>query len=423
MASIDGKEENDALNSRMEEKKPSTTQKSAKNSPSGQQQQLQNEEAATSSEQGQRKGTSHKALQPGLQDLKDSTRCHGKCISDGQNNDGITREGGSQIKISEIIPDIFDAIPELYEAITDVKSYLSDKNTSICNNLKTNNLSLSQINETLICFEKVLRTIRTSNNDNSFGNKINEQSAITKELTDKYSKFNIDDMIETKIKQAINTIEEDNKKAFDDISKSFTGVKTHIIALKKCFDTSKEEISKLTIKLNEVISDNTKQTELWNELTYKEDDHKKNVITSIQSLQHELRNSQRCNNSKMNDIEQLLNTLPRMSTPLNQNEGTGIPNPQVLDIENSQLKNEFSTSFHNLEPSIGKLKEVPKLKEWPHFSGEGEYDHMEFIRGIDMIKEDFELPDRLVTARFNTLFTKSAHRWYSKLRQAHGHQS
>ncbi|MBW0558759.1 hypothetical protein O181_098474, partial [Austropuccinia psidii MF-1] len=68
------------------------------------------------------------------------------------------------------------------------------------------------------------------------------------------------------------------------------------------------------------------------------------------------------------------------------------------------------------------LKEVPKLKEWPHFSGEGEYDHMEFFRGIDMIEEDFELPDRLVTARFNTLFTRSAHRWYIKLRQAHGHQ-
>ncbi|MBW0539545.1 hypothetical protein O181_079260 [Austropuccinia psidii MF-1] len=42
------------------------------------------------------------------------------------------------------------------------------------------------------------------------------------------------------------------------------------------------------------------------------------------------------------------------------------------------------------------LKEVSKLKEWPHFSGEGEHYHMEFIR---------------------------AHRWYIKLRQAHGHQS
>ncbi|MBW0462748.1 hypothetical protein O181_002463 [Austropuccinia psidii MF-1] len=94
----------------------------------------------------------------------------------------------------------------------------------------------------------------------------------------------------------------------------------------------------------------------------------------------------------MNYIEQLLHTLPRMSTPLNQNEGTRNSNPQVLDLENSNLKNEFYTSFHNLEPSMGQelMKEVPKLKEWPHFSGEGEYDHMEFIRGIEIIKEDLE---------------------------------
>ncbi|MBW0587832.1 hypothetical protein O181_127547 [Austropuccinia psidii MF-1] len=68
MASIDGKEEHDALNSRMEEKQPYMTQASAKNSPSGHKQQFQREKAATSSEQGQRKGTSHKPLQPGLQD-------------------------------------------------------------------------------------------------------------------------------------------------------------------------------------------------------------------------------------------------------------------------------------------------------------------------------------------------------------------
>ncbi|MBW0486223.1 hypothetical protein O181_025938 [Austropuccinia psidii MF-1] len=103
----------------------------------------------------------------------------------------------------------------------------------------------------------------------------------------------------------------------------------------------------------------------------------------------------------MNDIEKILNTLPRISTPLNQNEGTRIPTQQVLEVENSQLKNEFSIAFHNLEPSMGQalLKEVPKIKEWPCFS------------------------DRLVTARFNTLFTRSSHRWYVKLKQVHGHQS
>ncbi|MBW0567700.1 hypothetical protein O181_107415 [Austropuccinia psidii MF-1] len=132
-----------------------------------------------------------------------------------------------------------------------------------------------------------------------------------------------------------------------------------------------------------------------------------------------------CSNSKMNEIEDILNTLPRMSTPLNQNEGIGIPNTQVLDAENSHLKTEFSTSFHNLEPSMGQelSKEVAKIKAWPHFSGEGEYDDMELTRAVDMIKEDFELPDRLVTEIFSRLITRSAHRWYIKLRQARVNQS
>ncbi|MBW0553431.1 hypothetical protein O181_093146 [Austropuccinia psidii MF-1] len=219
MASMDGEEKHDALNSRMEEKQPSTSKASTKNSPSGQQQQFQHEKAATTSKQGKREGTIPKPLQPRLQDPKDSTGCHGKCISDGQNHDGITKEGGSQIKILKMISDTFDCILELYKATIDVKSHLSEKNTSICDNLKTNKLRLSQINDTLKLFERVSRTIKTSNNDNSFGIKINDQSTIIKELTEKFPKFNIDDTIETRIKQAVNNIKEDNKKALDDISK------------------------------------------------------------------------------------------------------------------------------------------------------------------------------------------------------------
>ncbi|MBW0576244.1 hypothetical protein O181_115959 [Austropuccinia psidii MF-1] len=72
MALIDGKEEHDAFNSGMEEKQPSTTQASAKNSPSSKQRKFQHEKAATSSKQGQRQGTSHKPLQPGLQDTMEN---------------------------------------------------------------------------------------------------------------------------------------------------------------------------------------------------------------------------------------------------------------------------------------------------------------------------------------------------------------
>ncbi|MBW0532188.1 hypothetical protein O181_071903 [Austropuccinia psidii MF-1] len=202
-----------------------------------------------------------------------------------------------------MISDIFDSIPELYEAINNMKNHPSTKNETICNNSKSNILSLCQTNETLMCFEKVLRTIKASNNDNSFGNKINEPSDIIIELTDKYSKFNIDEIIETRIQQAIYIIKTDNKEVLDDISSLFTEVKTYIIALKKCFDASQEEVSKLSMKLNQVTADNTRQTELWKELTHKEDMYKIEVISLIQAFQHEYSNFQRCRNSKMNDIE------------------------------------------------------------------------------------------------------------------------
>ncbi|MBW0576299.1 hypothetical protein O181_116014 [Austropuccinia psidii MF-1] len=60
MESIDGKGRHDAFNSRMEEKKPSTTQASAKNSLGSQQQKFQCEKAATTLEQWQWQGTNYR---------------------------------------------------------------------------------------------------------------------------------------------------------------------------------------------------------------------------------------------------------------------------------------------------------------------------------------------------------------------------
>ncbi|MBW0534276.1 hypothetical protein O181_073991 [Austropuccinia psidii MF-1] len=199
--------------------------------------------------------------------------------------------------------------------------------------------------------------------------------------------------------QAINIIKEDNKKVLDDIENSLIKVKTYTIALKKSFNTSQQEVSKLTMKLNQVTSDKTRQTELWQELTHKEDMYKIEVISFIQSFQHEFRNSQRCSSSKMNDIEQLLHTLPRISKPLNQNEGSGIPNPQVLDVVNSQLKMNFPLLF------------ITWNHQWAKHSWK-KYQNLQNDL-TSMVKEK----------RFNTLFTRSAHRWYIKLRHTNSHQS
>ncbi|MBW0565332.1 hypothetical protein O181_105047 [Austropuccinia psidii MF-1] len=69
------------------------------------------------------------------------------------------------------------------------------------------------------------------------------------------------------------------------------------------------------------------------------------------------------------------------------------------------------------------FKDIARLEEWPTFSGEREYTHMELRKTIDMFKEDFNLPDEYISARLHSLFPKSAKKWYYKMRQDHGNHS
>ncbi|MBW0551512.1 hypothetical protein O181_091227 [Austropuccinia psidii MF-1] len=69
------------------------------------------------------------------------------------------------------------------------------------------------------------------------------------------------------------------------------------------------------------------------------------------------------------------------------------------------------------------FKEIPILEESPTFSGEGEYNHMEFMKTINMFKEDFNIPGEYISARLHSLFTKSAKKWYYKMRHDHGKHS
>ncbi|MBW0517778.1 hypothetical protein O181_057493 [Austropuccinia psidii MF-1] len=57
------------------------------------------------------------------------------------------------------------------------------------------------------------------------------------------------------------------------------------------------------------------------------------------------------------------------------------------------------------------------------FSGEVEYNHMEFMKTIDMFKEEFNIPNEYISARLHSLFTKSEKKCYYKMRQDHGRHS
>ncbi|MBW0536954.1 hypothetical protein O181_076669 [Austropuccinia psidii MF-1] len=65
-----------------------------------------------------------------------------------------------------------------------------------------------------------------------------------------------------------------------------------------------------------------------------------------------------------------------------------------------------------LTPFLGESsicgKDITKLEESPTFSGEGEYNHIEFIRTIDMFEEDFHIPDEIIVGKLHYLFTRTA---------------
>ncbi|MBW0574737.1 hypothetical protein O181_114452, partial [Austropuccinia psidii MF-1] len=70
--------------------------------------------------------------------------------------------------------------------------------------------------------------------------------------------------------------------------------------------------------------------------------------------------------SSINNIS-LKHELPRQSTP-------------ILDRNVLNLNNELhhTISSHDVETACN-FKDIPRLEEWPTFSGEGEYNHMEFM--------------------------------------------
>ncbi|MBW0565409.1 hypothetical protein O181_105124 [Austropuccinia psidii MF-1] len=75
------------------------------------------------------------------------------------------------------------------------------------------------------------------------------------------------------------------------------------------------------------------------------------------------------------------------------------------------------TDSSNQESNPVLMKEAPQLKEWPTFTGEGDYDHVQFIKTINMLKEDYAIPDQLITARLHSLFETSARSWYYGIRK------
>ncbi|MBW0523870.1 hypothetical protein O181_063585 [Austropuccinia psidii MF-1] len=104
--------------------------------------------------------------------------------------------------------------------------------------------------------------------------------------------------------------------------------------------------------------------------------------------------------------------MPKLSTPISHIISPVTPKQEIT--------NPFIEDLSHQDKNKVLMKEAPQLKEWPTFTGEGEYDHMSFINAIDMLQEHYSIPDELITARLHSLFAKYAKRWYYGIRKTNG---
>ncbi|MBW0556117.1 hypothetical protein O181_095832 [Austropuccinia psidii MF-1] len=114
----------------------------------------------------------------------------------------------------------------------------------------------------------------------------------------------------------------------------------------------------------------------------------------------------------MDKVNEANLNMPKLSTPFSH-----IRSPVK---QKEELTNPLITDLSHQDNNQFLMKEAPQLKEWPTFIGEVEYDHMSFIKTIDMLQEDYAIPDELITARLHSLFEKSEKRWYYGIRQTNG---
>ncbi|MBW0581454.1 hypothetical protein O181_121169 [Austropuccinia psidii MF-1] len=163
-----------------------------------------------------------------------------------------------------------------------------------------------------------------------------------------------------------------------------------------------EKLNKITSDINELKENDKSYTE-WYKLT--------NVkLDSITSTFDRIESKCQAQNDEMEYFSILNINYQLRILKYHVLEAEVKKNEIIADVEQIHKNYEphmsrYSTPFTeekrsvkgSLTPFLGEnpicAKDIPKLEEWPTFSGEEEYNHIEFIKTIDILKEYFPLPD------------------------------
>ncbi|MBW0582509.1 hypothetical protein O181_122224 [Austropuccinia psidii MF-1] len=204
------------------------------------------------------------------------------------------------------------------------------------------------------------------------------------------------------------------------------------------------KLNKIILEMSELKRKDKKYTE-WYQLTNVRLDSITNTCDRIES-KCQVQNDEMEDLSILN-IDDKLRILKEHVLEITKNTNQFATHLAKSDSERKKLKNEIIANVDqihknyephmprhstcltkeklsvkgSLTPLLGEnvisAKDIPKLEEWPTFPGEGEYNHIEFIRTIDILQEDFHIPDEIIVGKLHSLFTRTAKKWYYKMRQ------
>jgi hypothetical protein len=154
------------------------------------------------------------------------------------------------------------------------------------------------------------------------------------------------------------------------------------------------------------------------------------IIQQMQQLFHMFSSKMKMMKNDIRDVKVSLTQQINQATQQQYNNTTGgtpplppPPPPPGDSSSNGEDRNpNNNTPVHPKADSKDINKLLPPVKEWPKFSGAGEYDHITFINYIDHIITSFQTTDEILLVRLPRLFEGVALDWFITKQAAIGLQ-
>ncbi|KAI9624634.1 hypothetical protein KEM48_008759 [Puccinia striiformis f. sp. tritici PST-130] len=105
----------------------------------------------------------------------------------------------------------------------------------------------------------------------------------------------------------------------------------------------------------------------------------------------------------------LAHSSPTPFRTVAETENKNSPSRDLPPHQTQSINEEDDRGPRLTEKEVGKL--LPPLTEWVTFSGEGEYDYIEFIQYCDLILETYWAKEDIEVVRLAKLFKEVAKEW------------